>query len=61
MCDACIQKVTPVLNEVAGKDNWQVDTQTPDKKLIVHADESVTGEKIIAAVARAGYKAEPVS
>lgn len=61
MCDACIQKVTPALNEVAGKANWRVDTQTPDKKLIVHTDAPISGAQIIAAVEKAGYKAAPVS
>lgn len=61
MCGACIEKVTPALNEAVGAGNWQVDTGTPDKKLMVHTDANITGNEVIAAVNKAGYKAEAVS
>ena len=57
MCGSCIAKVTPVLNETFGEDNWKVDTQNPKKILTVSAaDVNETDE--IEAVEKAGYKAE---
>jgi copper chaperone len=55
-CSGCIAKATPYLNEVLGEDNWEVDVTNPSKVL------TVIGEKdeatVIAAVEKAGYKAE---
>lgn len=59
-CSGCIATVTPVLNELVGQDNWEVDLQSPDKILTVSTDEA--GEQEIKqAVEKAGYKAEPVA
>lgn len=57
MCGACIQKVTPALNETIGEGNWQVDTQNPNKILTIDNDE-VDENNVIMAVLKAGYKAE---
>ncbi len=57
MCGSCIEKVTPVLNEKFGENNWKVDTQNPKKVLTVTA-ENVDKKEVINAVAQAGYKAE---
>ena len=59
MCGSCIEKVTPVLNEVAGKDQWKVNTQDP-KKILTVQSESLTEEEVIGAVKKAGYKAEKI-
>lgn len=56
-CGGCIAKVTPFLNEAAGEGCWKVDTTNKDKILTIDAD-TVSGEKIIAAVLKAGYKIE---
>ena len=56
MCNACIAKVTPNLNEVAGETNWKVDIQNPDKTLTVNTRD-VTEEEVIHAVEKAGFKA----
>ena len=56
MCNACIAKGTPNLNEVAGETNWKVDIRNPDKPLTVNAGD-VTEEEVIHAVEKAGYKA----
>ncbi|MDH7461114.1 cation transporter [Chitinophagaceae bacterium 26-R-25] len=58
-CSGCVAAVTPALNEVAGKDNWNVDTQNPSKILTVTTD--LPGEKITTAVINAGYKIEALS
>jgi copper chaperone len=57
MCGSCIAKVTPVLNETFGQDNWKVDTHNPKKILTVSA-ENANETDVIKAVEKAGYKAE---
>ncbi|MEO6819759.1 MAG: heavy-metal-associated domain-containing protein [Ginsengibacter sp.] len=57
MCGSCVAKVTPVLNETFGIDNWKVDTQDPKKILTVSTEDS-NGSDVIKAVEKAGYKAE---
>ncbi|HUC82339.1 MAG TPA: heavy metal-associated domain-containing protein [Flavisolibacter sp.] len=59
-CAGCLAKVTPLLNGVAGEDNWEVDVKNPDKMLTVTADADVSEEAIIKAVNQAGFKAEAV-
>jgi copper chaperone len=56
-CAGCLAKVTPVLNETAGENNWKVDTENPDKILTVSTD-NLTEAEIKAAVEKAGFKAE---
>jgi copper chaperone len=56
-CSACVAKVTPFLNEVAGENKWQVDLVDPARTLTVEN----TDEKIIVeALQKAGYKGEKV-
>lgn len=59
-CAGCVSKVTPFLNDAAGKENWEVDIQNPDKILTIATDKNVPAEKVIKAVQDAGYKAERV-
>ena len=55
-CAACIEKVTPELNEAVGSGNWQVDISTPTKTLTIQTD---TPESAInQALNKKGYKAE---
>ena len=57
-CAACIEKVTPFLNEAVGNDNWSVDLNSPVKELSANvADENVVKK----ALEKAGYKAEKQS
>ena len=60
-CMGCVAKVTPLLNQLAGEDNWEVDVKNPNKTLTVSADDTVSNEAIIEAVKKAGFKAEPIS
>lgn len=55
-CSGCIATVTPFLDEVLGKDNWQVDTNNPAKVLTV--DSETDPATVVQAVEKAGYKAE---
>jgi copper chaperone len=57
MCGSCIAKVTPVLNEVIGENNWNVNIADPGKRLTV-TTENLTEADVIHAVEKAGYKAE---
>ena len=57
MCGSCIAKVTPVLNETFGENNWKVDTQNPKKILTISTEDSNELD-VIKAVEKAGYKAE---
>lgn len=55
-CSGCVAKVTPFLNEAVGEDNWEVDYTNPAKVLTVVGEQDKT--RVIAAVEKAGYKAE---
>jgi len=57
-CSGCIAQVTPVLDEVIGKDKWTVDIGRPDKMLTVTVTDPGEVKKIQAAVEKAGFKAE---
>jgi copper chaperone len=56
-CSGCIEKISPALNELAGKDHWIVDLQSPDKKLTISA-EGVQAKDIQSALEKVGFKAE---
>ena len=55
-CSACVAKVTPFLNEVAGENNWKVDLVSPSRTLTVNS--TVHEETIKDALRKAGYNAE---
>ncbi len=57
MCGSCIAKVTPVLDEVIGKNKWKVDTQDPKKILTVTSGDLAESD-VIKAIEKVGYKAE---
>lgn len=59
MCGSCIAKVSPVLNEIAGENNWQVDLKEPKRILTVLA-ESDKENKLVPALEKIGYKAEQI-
>jgi copper chaperone CopZ len=59
-CSGCVATVTPALNELVGKDKWEVDLQSADKILTVSTEQAGT-EEIKKAVEKAGYKAEAVA
>ena len=58
-CSGCIAKVTPVLNGLAGEDNWEVDINKPEKILTVSAN-GLNEEEIKTAIEKAGFKAEKI-
>ena len=60
MCSACLAKVTPALNEIAGAGNWTIELNNPDKVLSVSNENSSTAE-IINALKKAGYSGQELS
>lgn len=54
-CTGCIEKVTPLLNEVEGINEWEVDILSIDKVLRVKSG-SVSPAEVISAVKKAGYE-----
>jgi Copper chaperone len=58
-CGGCLAAVTPSLNQAVGEGKWQVDINHPDKILTVQAG-TPDEDTVIAAVNKAGFKAEPV-
>ena len=57
-CDACIEKVTPSLNEAVGANHWHVDITNPSKILSVEGENMEA--KIKEALEKVGYKAERI-
>lgn len=55
-CTGCLSKVSPILNKVAGENNWQVDLEAPTKTLTL-SQESLEKE-VLNAVKEAGFIAE---
>jgi len=60
-CSGCVEKVTPVLNETVGKNNWQVDLQTPEKLLTINSDKEVSEQDVVKAMESVGYKANKIN
>lgn len=58
-CGSCIRSVTPFLNELDSVEEWQVDTDNPDKVLTVLSDSSDASE-IIRAIQQSGFSAEEI-
>ncbi|MGN6440089.1 MAG: heavy-metal-associated domain-containing protein [Agriterribacter sp.] len=58
-CGGCLEKATPFLNNAEGICHWQVNINDKDKVLTVHS-KGITEAEVIAAVQKAGFKAEPL-
>ncbi len=56
-CDACVAKVTPVLNKNTSVEKWQIDTQSPNKILTVEGD-GINQQELVQSLEKIGYKAE---
>ncbi len=59
-CEACVAKVTPILNENPHIKNWEVDTQNPNKILIVEG-ENIDTNKLAISLEKIGYKIESLT
>ena len=56
-CGNCVRAVTGFLADVQGISHWEVDTENPDKVLVVQG-ETVDIEEVKAAVEDAGFDIE---
>lgn len=56
-CGGCLSKVTPLLNEALGVNEWEIDVNDPQKPLTVSAA-GATPEKVSGILAKAGFSAE---
>jgi copper chaperone CopZ len=59
MCGDCIAKVTPVLNETFGENNWKVDIKDPKKILTVSSD-NIDENEVKKSLEKVGFKAEEI-
>lgn len=55
-CGSCIKAVTPFLEDVLGIQQWEVDTNNPDKILTVQSA-GATADEVLSAVKKAGFTA----
>lgn len=53
-CENCVAKISPFLNENSQIQSWKVDTQNPDKILIVESD--LTENQVVEIVNKAGFQ-----
>ena len=58
-CGGCVAKVTPVLDEAEGIQEWKVDTDDPDKILTVKSN-GITEDKVIEKIKSRGFKIESI-
>ena len=58
-CEACVAKVTPVLNENTSVEEWEVDTKNPEKILTVKG-ENIDQQNLVEELTKIGYKAEQI-
>lgn len=56
-CAACVEKVTPGLNETIGKDKWSVDLTDPKRTLTITAGDTAA---MTAKLKEVGYSAEKI-
>jgi copper chaperone len=58
-CQACVNVVSPVLNNFPGIHSWKVDLQDPSRKLTIQAD-TLDETKLQEALKNIGYTITPV-
>ena len=60
MCGSCIAKITPAMEANKEIISWEVNVQDPLKILTIET-KSISEEKLISMVKKAGYKAESLN
>jgi len=58
-CEACVAKVTPVLNGNTSVEKWEVDTKNPEKILTIEG-ERINPQELAESLEKIGYKAEEI-
>ena len=56
-CAACVNTVTPFMEQIAGLKSWSVDIQNPDRILTVEVESGEVADAIQTALRAAGYSA----
>ncbi|MEN9313438.1 MAG: hypothetical protein RIT42_1544 [Bacteroidota bacterium] len=58
-CGNCIKSVTPFLNALESIEDWEVDTNNPEKVLTVNTEETAATVEaaVLDALQQAGFKA----
>mgnify|MGYP001142480264 CR=1 FL=1 len=59
-CGNCVATVTPFLNGISEIQDWEVDTKSPDKTLVVSTNTDLEVSEIISELNKAGYQAETI-
>lgn len=59
-CSACLNRVTPFLNDEKGIEDWKVDLESDDRVLTVETSQLGT-EEIQKTVEKAGFNAQVIS
>ena len=59
-CSGCVAKATDTLNQIAGQENWTVDTTNPNKVLSI-AKSEVKSEEVLKAIQGIGFKIEELN
>ncbi|MEM0997895.1 MAG: heavy-metal-associated domain-containing protein [Bacteroidota bacterium] len=59
-CGNCVRSVTPHLNSLLEVESWTVNTEHPDKVLLVQS-ETGDAEEVVEAVRRAGFSIERIA
>lgn len=59
-CSNCVRAVTNFLNDVDGIQNWQVETDNPNKILTVNGD-TLNPNDIVEAVEEAGFDCQLIT
>jgi copper chaperone len=58
-CGSCLRAVTPTLDALIGKDNWDMNTEDSRKILSVYIDH-IDSRQICDVLKSIGYSAEPL-
>jgi len=60
-CGGCVSKVTPVLDNIQGINQWNVDTESSNKLLTVVSDGMIDEQTVVDAIQKTGFKIESFS
>lgn len=55
--EKAVQLISPVLNNIVGKANWQIDLNGPDKKLMLYSNSILNEFEVVNAIHKAGFSA----
>ena len=59
-CSGRVSALIPIMNELKGVQNWNVNLESEERTLIVNTEDKLSKKEIIEAVSRAGYLADSI-